>query len=618
MKNLKRILAMSLVALLVFSFAACSGKDDKKSNNTVSGEVTSVDEATVINKSDINFKNGDESTYRIIRPAVADQSIFDAASDLFRFIKSNIGVSPKNIGDDNEQGDAAEIIIGETNRPETAIAKQLLRQKGGRSGNFLIASINNSIVVYGLSDASTIEALTYFKNNYVKNETISGGINYANSLSNSYSNITIGKNTDLIDYVIIKPYNNLSYITELEIDKLQKVLSEKYGYEVRDFKDVDRATAGTREIIIGSPKRDGVEKIIEGDVVSIKVVGEKVYLNGGSTYAVAAAVTEFTNMLKVDGNVTLNDSSSKRTDYDTVAATIDNKTDYVATFRDAFDTTIDTAKWNNYNDYNQYGQNGKWAKRAKEDYSNLYIKDGVFVTQICEDDEAYYGSMLTTQNKMVFKYGYFEISQIMPNGDSFWTSLWTRPAFATSLYWTEIDVNENFGMTSVARGNCFPWLTNKGILEGLKIQGGEIAWENNFPVYYRYKDGVKTEYKAGDTSWEGGDIYYNYHTYGCEWTYDTISFYRDGEALKVTPIDDLNQAIAMGLRNQHSYLIVGCIAGSDNLTAEQINNVTEKEWAETSRYYVDDVVVYQKDGMDIQFDYKDRHYGFTTRTHYND
>lgn len=618
MKILKRILAVCLVALLVFSFAACGGKDDKKTDGNVSGELTSVDEQTVINKADISFKNGDQSTYRIVRPYSADQKIFDGATDLFKFMKSNLGISPKNIGDDTEQGDAAEIIIGETNRPETAIAKQLLRQKGGRAGNFLIASINSSIVVYGLSDDSTIEALDYFKQNIVKNETVSGGINYVNTLSNNYSNITIGKNTDLIDYVIIKPYNNLSYITELEIEKLQKVFLEKYGYEVRDIKDEERRTAGAREIIIGSPMREGVEKIIEGDVVSIKVVGEKVYLNGGSTYAVAAAVTEFTNMLKVEGNVTLNDSSSKRTDYETVAKTLDKKTDYVAVFRDAFDSNIDTTKWNNFNDYNQYGQNGKWAKRAKEDYSNLSIQDGVFVTQICEDDEAYYGSMLTTQNKMAFKYGYFEISQIMPNGDSFWTSLWTRPAFATSLYWTEIDVNENFGMSSLSRGNCFPWLTDKGKTEGLKQQGGDICWENNYMMYYRYKDGVKTEWKDGDSSWEGADLYYNYHSYGCEWTYDTISFFRDGELLTEKRLDDLNQAIALGLRNQHSYLIVGCIAGSDNLTEELIENVTDKEWAETSRYYVDDVVVYQKDGMDIQFDYKDRHYGFTTKTHYND
>lgn len=617
MKFLKKILAVSMVALLVLSLAACGGNDDKKSK-TESNEMTSVDEATVISKADINFKSGDQSTYRIVRSNSASQDVFDGASDLYKYMKSKIGVNAKNMGDDTEQGDAAEIIIGETNRPETAIAKQLLRQKGGRADNYLIASINNSIVVYGLSDDATVQALTYFKENYVKAETITGGINYANSSTKTYSNISIGKNTDLIDYVIIKPYNNLSYIAELEIEKLQAVLLEKYGYEVRDYKDEERRTAGTREIIIGSPMRDGVEKIIKGDTVSVKVVGEKVYLNGGSTYAVAAAVTEFTNMLKAGGNITLTDANSKTTDYETVAATLDNKTDYVATFRDAFDTEIDLSKWNNFNDYNQYGQNGKWAKRAKEDYSNLSVKDGVFITQICEDDEAYYGSMLTTQFKMAFKYGYFEISQIMPNGDSFWTSLWTRPAFATSLYWTEIDVNENFGMSTLSRGNCFPWLTDKGKMEGLKEQGGDACWENNYMMYYRYKDGVKTEWKDGDPTWEGGDLYYNYHTYGCEWTYDTISFMRDGEVLTEKPIDDLNQLIAMGLRNQHSYLIVGCIAGSDNLTAEQISNVTEKEWEETSRYYVDDVVVYQKDGMDIQYDYKDRHYGYTTKTHYND
>ncbi len=616
MEKFKRLSAFLLCLILLFSFTACGGSDADKDNNASSG-ITSVDEATAINKADINYITNGESTYRIVRPAGADQKIFNEVSALFKQFKSH-GISPKNIADDTAQDGSAEILIGETNRTETAIAKQLLRQKGGHADNFIIASINKSIVVYGMSLESTLEGINYFKNNYVNTTTVAGGISYVNEIKTSYATISIGQSNDLLDYVIVRPYNNVSYITVLEIEKLQKLFLEKFGYEVKVVNDTDLPTAGACEIIVGSPKRDGVEKIIEGDKVSVKIAGEKVYLNGGSTYSVAAAVTEFYNMLKVDGNIKLNDASSKVTDYETVAATLNNKESYVATFRDSFDTQIDLTKWNNYNDYNQYGQNGKWAKRAKEDYSNLKVENGVFITQIEEDEEAYYGSMLTTQFKMAFKYGYFEISQIMPKGPSFWTSLWTRPAFATSIYWTEIDVNENFGLSSLSRGNCFPWLTTKGQMEGLKAQGGEICWENNWMMEYNYKDGKRQDYVAGDPSWQGGDMYYNYHTYGCEWTYDTISFYIDGIAQTVTPIDDLNQPIGIGLRNQYSYLIVGCIAGSDNLTMEQINNVTDKEWAETSRYYVDDVAVYQKDGMDIQFDYKDRHYGYTTKTHYND
>ncbi len=617
MNTLKRLSALILCLALIFSFAACGDDAEDTASNSSSG-VTSVDENTVINKTDISFSTDGQATYRIVRAANADQKVFDASTELFKHFKNALGITSKNIADDEAQNDNAEIIIGDTNRPESAIAKQLLRQKGAHADNFIIASINKSIAIYGLSNDSTIEGVKYFKDNFVKANTVSGGINYVNEISDKYSKIQIGNSTDLIDYVIVQPYNNISYITVLEIEKLQKLFLEKYGYDVKLVKDIDMPTATANEIIIGDAKRDGVEDYVKGEDVSVKIAGDKVYLNGGSTYATAAAVTEFYNMLKADGNIKLTDANSKLTDYNTVAATIDNKTNYVATFRDAFDATIDLTKWNNYNDYNQYGQEGKWAKRAKEDYSNLKVENGVFITQICEDEEAYYGSMLTTQFKMAFKYGYFEISQIMPKGPSFWTSLWTRPAFATSLYWTEIDVNENFGLSSLSRGNCFPWLTDKGKVEGLKTQGGDICWENNWMMEYNYKDGKRQDYVAGDQSWQGGDMYYNYHTYGCEWTYDTISFYVDGVAQTVKPIDDLNQPIATGLRNQHSFLIVGCIAGSDNLTLEQIKNVTDKEWEETSRYYVDDVVLYQKDGMDIQYDYKDRHYGYTTNTHYND
>ena len=617
MNTFKRLSALLLCLILVFSFAAC-GDDTDGTESTASSGTASVDEATAINKADVNFTKDGQSTYRIVRSATADKSVFDAATDLFKHFKSTLKVTPKNVADDDAQGDNAEILIGNTNRPESAIAKQLLRQKGAHAENFMIATVNKAIVIVGLSDEATVEGVKYFKENFAKSATVTGGINYVNEISDKFAKIQVGSATDLLDYVIVKPYNNLSYVTVLEIEKLQKLFLDKFGYDVKVVKDVDQPTAGAREIIVGSAKREGVEKMIEGDKVSVKIAGDKVYLNGGSTYSVAAAVTEFYNMLNANGDVKLADANSKIIDYETVAATLNNKESYVATFRDPFDTEIDLTKWNNYNDYNQYGQNGKWAKRAKKDYSNLSVKDGVFVTQIAEDDEAYYGSMLTTQFKMAFKYGYFEISQIMPKGDAFWTSLWTRPAFATSLYWTEIDVNECFGMSSITRGNCFPWLTSKGQMEGLKVQGGDICWENNYKIEYNYKDGKRQDYVDGDESWLGGDLFYNYHTYGCEWTYDNISFYIDGEPQTVKPIDDLNQPIGIGLRNQHAYLIVGCIVGSDNLSVEQINNVTDKEWAETSRYYVDDVTVYQKDGMDIQYDYKDRHYGFTTKTHYND
>ncbi len=589
MKTIKRTLALVLILLLVFSFAAC-GKDKVAD--------TSVDEVT-LSTADINLVVDGESAYRIVRSIYADETIFSATTDLFKYIKENLGITPKNVSDDEEQGENAEILIGDTNRPETAMAKQMLREQNAHHDSYIIASIEKSIVICGLSDESTINAVEYFKKNFVKAETITGGINCSyNNSEAQYDTIKIGENADLIDYVIVKPRFNLSYITTIEIEKLQKTLLEKYGYVVKVINDVDRISA-EREIIIGNADREGVVAVSGGDKVSVKVDGGKVFLNGGSTYSVAAAVTKFNNLINADGNVALTASNGIDTDYETVAADIDTSKDYKLTFKDAFDgDAVDLSKWNNFNDYDQYGVNGKWAKRAKKDYSNVYVQEGRFYTQICMDDEAYYGSMLTTQNKMAFKYGYFEISQIMPKGQSFWTSLWTRPAFATSLYWTEIDVNENFGTADLSRGNCFPWLTDMGQMEGLTQQGGTLCWENDFMA-------------------ENKDLYSELHTYGCEWTYDDINFYRDGKLIGGSKLDDLHNSISIGLRNQHAYLIVGCVVGSDNLTAIPENS-TEEEWNNTSRYIVDDITVYQKDGMDIQFDYKDRHYGFTTKMYYND
>ena len=50
--------------------------------------------------------------------------------------------------------------------------------------------------------------------------------------------------------------------------------------------------------------------------------------------------------------------------------------------------------------------------------------------------------------------------------------------------------------------------------------------------------------------------------------------------------------------------------GNDLLVTEQIENVTDEQWANTSKYVDDEVKLYQLAGQDIRFNYTNS-YGYT-------
>jgi len=58
-----------------------------------------------------------------------------------------------------------EILIGDTNRPETATVKESISKIGGNT--FIIAAVGEKIVIYGTNDNNVALAIQYFLDNYV-------------------------------------------------------------------------------------------------------------------------------------------------------------------------------------------------------------------------------------------------------------------------------------------------------------------------------------------------------------------------------------------------------------------------------------------------------------------
>ena len=110
--KLIRISALVLALLLMVTVFGGCGKGDDAASGGGSGEMITV------------AKDG-ETAYSIIKPEKYTENELSAAMTIFKQYKDKFGVSMPNKTDDVET-DAPEIIIGQTNRPETKVAKELL------------------------------------------------------------------------------------------------------------------------------------------------------------------------------------------------------------------------------------------------------------------------------------------------------------------------------------------------------------------------------------------------------------------------------------------------------------------------------------------------------------
>ena len=217
----------------------------------------------------------------------------------------------------------------------------------------------------------------------------------------------------LKEFSIVRPHYNSSYLTQVEIEKLQKLVFNN-TYTKPEIVDDVCCEPFENEIIVGNCKRDGVEKITDYDEYRISVLGSKVYLNGGSPYATAMAVSEFLKMLY---NEDITDANSIVGSYKTASKDYDFKKNLKPVWIDDFDgDKVDETKWyvidEEYTNKDpETGLSGKNGKRAWRKPSNVVIENGCFNALYTQDEGNYYGGTIRTLDKMSFKYGYVETVQ---------------------------------------------------------------------------------------------------------------------------------------------------------------------------------------------------------------
>ena len=574
MKKLSLILCL---VLLVTMFAGCGGKGDGKDSAGAAND-------GIFSTATVNYKNNEgKANYSVVRAENSSEESTAAALLIFQQFKKQQGLNIKNINDSNDGADKYEILIGDTNRPESAQVKQWLRANvGDRYLDYVIATVGKKIVIQAISQEGIANASQYFVENYLKADTVKGGIKYVYKTEGNFENLTVN-GVPFGKFVFVRPHYNSSFMTYDQIEKLIETVYQKTGYKPAINDDTVTEEA-EYEIIVGDCTRPNVTKIENDDEYTVKISGKKIYVNGGNHPATTIAVAELAK--KMAGKTELTDADSFSGSYSQTVGSYDTATYYTPKFWDDFDVTtgdtynangLDTNKWKLTTE-SSTGKNGYKATRST-DPSRVYVADGLFQIHpyFDYDTNTYYGGFLRSQNQMDFTYGYIEYSARIPDGPGFWTALWLRCSDHSGSSRPEIDIAESFGNSKSFAFNLHTWPGNEA---------------EQFGVTHTSLDGNKKYSDKKKLCPDGKRFNDDFHTFGMLWTPEVAWATCDGVPyFKYTMGDKETDSWCFGkLMNICISMAVGFErCEGDPLTASQ------DVWENNAVYLVDWIYVYQLD-----------------------
>lgn len=554
----KLISVISCLTLLLTAFAGCGDGDKGKDNSGTGGSGPAVSDS-VFSVEDVKYTDeNNDAVYRVVRPD--NDSTFTAASAKVYKAFKDINIKIGNVSDSEDGTDRYEILVGATNRAESQTAIDYLYGIGkGRYDDFIICTIGKKIVINAITAEGVEKAVDYFNNNYVKAEGIGGGIKHISETEGTFSDITVN-GIGIQHFKLIRDMTSRSYLIQVEAEKLIDYVKATTGFVLK--LEEDKTTAESEyEIIIGNAERPGTpdESSYGYDGYEIKISGKKVYLAGGSTYAVQVAVTEFLNTVK-KGSVT--DSDSKTGSYAATVAGYDSASYYRYVWGDEFDgDTLDVTKWVTP----QPGDmNGEVPTYCYADENTCQLVNGVLVQRAFMNDEGGYDHNYVLMSSDLFRYnkGYIEMRARIPDGKGIYSSFWGNGRTADNTGdLLEIDIFESLGTAHKQQANVHYWYAN----------GDHTSLDGKVTDRFYMLD--------------EGTLFDMYHTIGFLWTEDTLNFYYDGELYYSQPATEFEA-------DKFINVYAGFNVGWKGRTLPDNNSL---EWP--LEYHIDYIRLYQIDGQ---------------------
>ena len=490
---MKRCVAVMLILVVFIGLMAGCGNANK-----------STDE--IFSRENVSFLNTyGESVYRIIRPTDC-REVSDASALIYEKLKTELDKKIKHQQDYKKEDGRYEILIGNTNRPESKQALDYLYNNGYcKYNDFIICTIGKKIVINGVNFEAVNNAAQYFVNNIFNAGGIAGGILYINKTEGEFQKIAINGD-EIQNFRLIRDITSRSWLIQEEVRKLQDFIKCRTGFylPLENDTEVERTQY---EICIGSTNRvlkKSLEEYDYGDY-EIKIAGNKVYLLGGSTYAEQVAVTEFLSMLK-KGSVT--DADSKRGSYKETVANYDSKTYYRYVWGDEFDTNrLLESNWRIIG-----FTNGK-AQAVKNNATFDMHNGNIIMRAIKKDNGTYQHCDAIKSHYFAFNKGYLELRALIPDSTGVYSSFWLN---GDGL---EIDIFESLGTAHRLVANIHYWRSTEN--------GGHISL-----------DGAITPTGTRHYTLNNGSFSDQYHTVGFLWTDTEVRFFCDGEEYYYHPTDE--------------------------------------------------------------------------------
>lgn len=155
-----------------------------------------------------------------------------------------------------------------------------------------------------------------------------------------------------------------------------------------------------------------------------------------------------------------------------------------------------------------------WGNNEREFYTkdNHVVKDGFLTITAKKEGDKYTSTRITTAGKKEFTYGYMEARAKIPSGQGIWPAFWMLGANIGKVSWPlagEIDIMEYVGKEPHTLYNTLH----------TKATHGDHASSHKTVV---------------------GKIEEGFHTYGVDWTKDSMVFYYDGKAMYTYAPKDKN------------------------------------------------------------------------------
>lgn len=375
-------------------------------------------------------------------------------------------------------------------------------------------------------------------------------------------------------YVVVIPHFNLSYIVGRELPALCDAVKSARGADLRITED--NAPATGKEIIIGKTARAANRAVLERDTYVISARDGKVYLEGGHGYAVAAAVRKFTQMVKSGRAL----AEGERVEGSYAADTAGG---YRLVLGDEFDgDTINDKLWRVL-DGDEGKSAGFYGKTAYRRARNCYVKDGKLHICGTRDERGYYGGMLRTDHSFSYRYGYAEVSAIIPHGKAFWTAFWTRGPATNKFCAIEADIYECFGDSSRVAPNLHRWPT--------EYAKTALGWKHT---------SLDREFnKTKKLLCPDGKLFNDdFHTYGMEWDEKGAAFTCDGRVyFAYTFRDTPEDKHAFTETMPHFVLSMACGFARRQPEGAEESEEDRRCWVNSNKLVVEYFHLYQKPGQ---------------------